>query len=130
MQVEIQGKLGTDLSSSGFENPIRLAKSVRFLQNSAHMKTTTFPLKHSLNRSHCRLALLIPLAFTCFALAPQVRAVCQDGCGASNANTFLGDDALINNPPGSDNTAIGFNALFSSTVTSFNTAFGSQALFI
>jgi trimeric autotransporter adhesin len=65
----------------------------------------------------------------CFALSPQARAVCQDGCGASNANTFLGDDALINNPLGSANTAIGFNALFSSTVTSFNTAIGSQALF-
>jgi hypothetical protein len=34
------------------------------------------PIKHSMNRSHCPLALLlIPLAFACFALAPTARAV-------------------------------------------------------
>jgi hypothetical protein len=67
-------------------------------QNLAHMKTTTLPLRHSMNRVSCPLALLlIPLAFACFALLPQAQAVCQEGCDTTNFNTFLGDDALLNN---------------------------------
>jgi hypothetical protein len=45
------------------------------------MKTTTLPLKHSINCAPFRLALLlIPLALACFALSPQARAACEDGC--------------------------------------------------
>jgi uncharacterized coiled-coil protein SlyX len=66
------------------------------------------------------------LALAWFALSPQARAVCQEGC-LTNSNTVLGDDALINNT-GSENTAIGFNALFSSTSTEGNTAIGWEAL--
>jgi hypothetical protein len=92
------------------------------------MKTITLPLKHSMHRVPCRLALLIPLAFTCFALSPQARAVCQEGCDLTNGNTFLGDDALVNNTDGFSNTAIGAQALFSNTHGFQNTATGGAAL--
>jgi hypothetical protein len=83
----------------------------------------------SLNRAPLRLAfLLIPLGLAWFALVPQARAVCQEGCDLSNGNTFLGDDALIMDTTGLDNTAIGFNALFSNTTGSYNTATGFQTL--
>jgi hypothetical protein len=92
------------------------------------MRTTTLPLKHSMNRSSCPVALLlIPVAIVCFGLSPQARAVCQEGCDITNLNTFLGDDALLNNT-GADNTAIGHLALTSNTTGSANTAVGSNAL--
>ena len=70
---------------------------------------------------------LIALTLGCFALSPQARAVCQDGC-LTNYNTALGDDALLNITTGFDNTAVGFNALFSNTTGTSNTAIGSLAL--
>jgi hypothetical protein len=92
------------------------------------MKTTTLPLKHSMNRAPFRFALLlIPLALACFPVTPQARATCQQGC-LTNQNTALGDDALISNTGGDDNTAVGYNALFSNTDGSFNTATGFLAL--
>ena len=92
------------------------------------MKTTTLPLKTSINRSSWPLALLlIPLALACFGLSPQARAVCQDAC-LTNNNTVQGDDALLNLTTGTDNTALGLNALLSDTTGYFNTAVGSQAL--
>ena len=54
-------------------------------------------------------------------------AVCQEGCDITNLNTFLGDDALLNNT-GPDNTAIGHLALTSNTTGNANTAVGSNAL--
>ena len=85
-----------------------------------------------MNRSsrHCGTVafLLIPLALAWFALVPLARAVCQEGCDLSNGNTFLGDDALIQDTTGLDNTAIGFNALLSNTTGSYNTATGFQTL--
>jgi hypothetical protein len=65
-------------------------------------------------------------AFACFALAPQARAVCQEGCDGDN--TFLGDDALLNNAGGYANTATGANALLANTVGHTNTAVGNSAL--
>ena len=92
------------------------------------MKTTTFPLKHSMKRSHYPLAsLLIPLALACFALSPDAKAVCENGCGTIR-NTFLGDDALLSNTTGNDNTAIGYHALSSNNIGRFNTAAGVNAL--
>ena len=92
------------------------------------MRTTTLPLKHSMNRSSCPVALLlIPVAIVCFGLSPQAHAVCQEGCDITNFNTFLGDDALLNNT-GPDNTAIGHLALTSNTTGNANTAVGSNAL--
>ena len=67
-------------------------------------------------------------AFACFTLSPQARAVCQQGCDFANNNTFLGDDALINNTTGGFNTAIGFDALFSNTEGVKNVAIGAKAL--
>src|SRR5256886_4828557 len=92
-----------------------------------HMNTTTLPLKHSINGALFRFGLLlITLAFACFALSPQARATCQNGC-LTNENTVLGDDALLNNS-GSANTAIGFEALFSNTTGTGNTAHGWSSL--
>src|SRR5215216_1193749 len=96
------------------------------------MDTTTSCTTNSMNRSfrHCGAVtfLLISLALAWFALVPQARAVCREGCDLSNGNTFLGDDALIQDTTGLDNTAIGFNALFSNTTGSYNTATGFQTL--
>ena len=87
------------------------------------MKTTTLPLKHSMNLPPVRLALLlIPLALACFALSPQARATCQEGC-LTNLNTVLGEDALLNSTGGA-NTANGYQALFSNTEGFNNTATG------
>jgi len=71
--------------------------------------------------------LLIPLVLAGFALAPQARAVCQEGCDLSNDSTFLGDDALISNT-GTDNVAVGNTALSSNTSGVNNTATGDDAL--
>ncbi|PYJ77172.1 MAG: hypothetical protein DME69_11350 [Verrucomicrobia bacterium] len=67
-------------------------------------------------------------AFTCFALAPQARATCQDAC-LTNDNTVQGDDALISLTSGTDNTANGSNALLNNTIGIENTATGSHALY-
>jgi hypothetical protein len=72
------------------------------------------------------LPVLIALILGCFALSPQARAACQEGC-LTNSNTVLGDDALINST-GFENTAIGFQALLSNTIGNFNTANGYKAL--
>ncbi len=71
------------------------------------------PLTQSKNTTI--LPLLIVLALACFALSPRAQAVCQQGCDLSNANTFLGDDALLSNTTGHDNTATGANALTDNT---------------
>jgi hypothetical protein len=82
-----------------------------------------------MDESPVRLALLlIPFVLACFALSPQARAVCQEGCDTSNSNTFLGEDALLNNTTGSFNMAIGFNALFSNTTGDSNSASGYRAM--
>jgi hypothetical protein len=73
------------------------------------------------------LPVLIALMLACFALSPQVRAVCQEGC-LIRSNTVLGDDALLNNTVGFNNTAIGFESLNSNTTGFQNTANGDQAL--
>src|SRR6266581_6550224 len=68
--------------------------------------------------------LLIPLLFGCFALSPAARAVCREGCDLTNLNTFLGDDALINNTTGAANTATGASALGNNNTGGSNTATG------
>jgi hypothetical protein len=73
--------------------------------------------------------LLIPLVLASLLLSPQARAVCQQGCDVTHANTFLGDDALIANTTGTDNTATGFQALFNNMTGSSNTANGAVALY-
>ena len=68
-------------------------------------------------------------AFACFALVPQARAICQQGCSDSfDQNTFLGDDALIHVTNGVSNTAVGFEALLSNTEGYYNTGIGAFAL--
>jgi len=75
------------------------------------------------------LPVLIALTLACFALSPQARAVCQQGCDIPSGNTFLGDDALVNDTTGFDNTAVGGQALDSNTTGTYNTANGADALF-
>jgi hypothetical protein len=92
------------------------------------MKTETSSTINSTNRlpRYCRTVAFLALSW--FALVPQARAVCQEGCDLSNGNTFLGDDALTLDTTGLDNTAIGFNALLSNSTGSYNTATGFQTL--
>src|SRR5262245_28302099 len=71
---------------------------------------------------------VVPFVLTWFALAPQARAVCQQGCDSSLFNAFLGDDALISNTTGTGNTALGWRSLFSNTDASFSTGVGGGAL--
>ena len=68
---------------------------------------------------------VVSLVFACFALSPQARAVCQEGC-LTPQSTALGEDALRNT--GVANTAIGFEALFSNTSGTYNTGVGAFAL--
>ena len=76
-----------------------------------------------------QLALLfIPLALACFALPPQARAACQEGCDQTHYNTFLGEGALGNNLAGYGDTATGAYALISNSSGSYNTAAGFSAL--
>ena len=91
---------------------------------------TTLYLRKSTRRSPWRRGFrLIPLALVCLAFSPQARGVCQEGCDLINGNTFLGDDALLNNTDGYRNTAVGFNALYSNTTGIENTAIGAAALY-
>jgi hypothetical protein len=92
------------------------------------MKAMTLSFTNSGNRLPVRVFVLIPFLFASFALPPEARAVCQQGCDTSSNNTFLGDDALINNTTGVDNTAVGFNALVTNTTGRQNTATGVGAL--
>jgi Chaperone of endosialidase len=89
---------------------------------------TTLSIKNSISRPPLRRGfLLISLALASFALSPTARAVCLQGCG-TNANTFLGDNALFSLTIGTDNTAVGSNALEFNTTGNSNTANGSDAL--
>jgi trimeric autotransporter adhesin len=84
------------------------------------------PLTQSKNTTI--LPVLIALTLGCFGLSPQARAVCQEGCDLVNDNTFLGDDALLNNTTGRDNTAVGSQALSTNVTGGSNTAVGHTAL--
>jgi len=82
------------------------------------------PLTQSKNTTI--VSVLTALILACFALAPTVRAVCQDGCFTIQ-NTAQGEDALTNTR-NTGNTAFGFQALTANTDGNFNTATGSIAL--
>ena len=83
------------------------------------MKTTTLPLRNSMNRLSRQLALLfVPLAIACFALSPQAQATCQEGC-LTNDNTVQ-DDAVISTTSDLNNTTMDFVALNSDTTGSDN----------
>src|SRR5437762_13156542 len=91
------------------------------------MKTTTLPIRHSINYSPLRCALiLILIVLMCPALLPESRAVtpAPDG-GYPAGNTAEGDNALFSLTTGTNNTAIGLAALASNATGDFNTADGS-----
>ena len=73
-------------------------------------------------------AIVVPFALACVTLSPKALAVCQEGCDLDKINTFLGDDALINNTTGDANVAVGTSALFTNTTGYLNTALGAGAL--
>src|SRR5437660_5916347 len=124
-----------------------LAKLARCFQNSAHMKTTTLPLRNLMNRSPLRTFLLILFVLASFALSPTARAVdpppdggypgdnTAEGTDAlfsltgGTENTALGADALYYNAGGTGNTAVGHSTLLSNTSGNDNTAIGVLALF-
>jgi len=83
----------------------------------------------SINRPPWRRGLvLIALILACFALSPHARAVCEEGCNLTKANTFLGNNALIGNTVGTFNTAVGAGTLSSNEGGFYNTATGGAAL--
>src|SRR5438034_4400661 len=94
------------------------------------MKTLT-PSTNYIPRSLGRSALLpVLLLLACVALSPQARAICQQGYDLINGNTFLGDDALVNNElGGAENTAIGETALYNNLTGYRNTATEASALY-
>src|SRR5439155_23534663 len=62
-------------------------------QKGCLMKTKTTLIGNLMNRSPLRRGLVfIALVLACFALSPDVRAACQQGCDLTNGNTFFGDD--------------------------------------
>jgi len=92
---------------------------------------TTLHLGKSIVRSTWRRGShlsVLALVVAWLAFSPQARAVCQQGCDLNNNNTFLGDDALLNNFSGVENTAIGWEALYRNTTGILNTANGASAL--
>jgi trimeric autotransporter adhesin len=82
-------------------------------------------MKTIMNITHPVLAMF---ALPCFALAPQARADCLQGCNLARFNTFLGADALLNNTTGTGNTATGAGALTYNTTGFSNTATGQLTL--
>jgi hypothetical protein len=95
-------------------------------QNCGDQHNRNKPMKTTTNITYSALALF---ALGCFGLSPQARAVCQEGCDTTKVNTFLGEDALLNNTTGFRNTAIGHGALQSNTTGFLNTGVGTFALF-
>ncbi len=89
-------------------------------------------VSNSINRSVWERGLHLTafaLVIAWLALSPEAGAgACQQGCDLTLGNTFLGDDALLNNTTGDFNTAIGSGALQSNTTGHDNTANGDQAL--
>jgi hypothetical protein len=94
------------------------------------LKTKTFLVENSINRSPLRYGLLfITLALTCFALSPGAQAVDpQPDGGYPGDNTAEGDHALFSLVTGIHNTAIASKALYSDTDGNFNTATGVNTL--
>jgi endosialidase-like protein len=90
--------------------------------------TTTLRLRNLTSRSLLRAFFLFPFVLACFALTPQVRALCQEFCNDTLANTFLGTSAGVNNTTGNNNTAVGFFALNFNSTGYNNTANGFYAL--
>jgi hypothetical protein len=92
------------------------------------MKTTTQPIKNSMNCSPLRRAFVL-IAVTGFALSPTAQAVspAPDG-GYPAGNTAEGTAALQNLTNGIFNTALGNGALFSNTMGFENVATGAGAL--
>src|SRR5262245_17339872 len=96
-------------------NPIQIINAICSGENSGSRR----PLR-------CGVLLIAPV-LAWFMLAPQARAVCQQGCLA-NDGTALGEDALINNTTGTDNVGLGHEALASNTTGLNNTATGDDEL--
>jgi hypothetical protein len=75
-----------------------------------------------------RGGLFLVVVIACITFSPQAPAACQQGCNLGASNTYLGDNALVNNTTGQFDSAIGATALESNTTGLFNTATGFHAL--
>ena len=94
-----------------------------------NLKTTTLPVRKSINRSPLRRAfLLIPLVLAWVALSPTTQAKEKPDGDLGGFNTAEGTGALFSLDGGAYNTAMGSDALYSNTFGSFNTATGAAAL--
>src|SRR5262249_10579700 len=89
------------------------------------------------NFTHAKFDQLLAVALHAPSHSVRVRLLCafaasgsgcQQGCDPGNANTFLGDDALVNNTTGLTNVAVDALALLGNTTGFFNTAIGDIAL--
>ena len=103
-----------------------LDKTARFLRSSVDMKTTTLPLKYSMNCSPLRVGFLFT-ALVFLASSQLLHSQCPQICDTGLANTAFGFDALPGDSGGL-NTAVGQFSLFSNTTGFNNTAMGTAAL--
>src|SRR6266704_1141966 len=78
------------------------------------------PLRYSLYLLCANFGFLI--------IAPSLYAICENGCGTTSQDTYLGEDALRNNTTGYYNTAAGYEALDTNSSGNNNTATGFEAL--
>jgi len=100
------------------------------MKNWNQLKSAFDHLPSLRRQSSLRHAVFLTIfALPWFILSPQLRAACQEGCDAITGNTFLGDEALVNNSTGFYNTAIGTDALIFNTTGHDNTATGVFALY-
>jgi hypothetical protein len=79
--------------------------------------------------SWCAGVILLGTVLSWVGTVSRAHAACRQGCDLDYDNTFLGNDALINNTIGTNNTAIGDVALYSNTAGLDNTASGALALY-
>ncbi len=93
------------------------------MHSTVQLTSAITPTGRSLLR---RGILVLGIALACLTVSPPSRAQCNDGC--SGDNTFLGEEALLNNTSGNANTAIGAFTLVNNTTGGANTATGVDAL--
>src|ERR1044071_1325811 len=97
------------------------------MTNTTHRAKIQILAVHSPNRTFRHRWINIAasvIGCICVAFAASTYGDCRQGCDTTNANTYLGDNALLN--LGTDNTAVGSSAL--SSGGSENVAIGNLSL--
>ena len=94
-----------------------------------HIQVISTPINADTHRDFSARRMTLALgALLALILVRQASAVCQTGCNSGKLDTYLGENALINESTGSENTAVGFSALYSNSTGSLNVAVGVDAL--